>query len=238
MVKTLATSFILHSRPFKETSLLLSLFSKEFGRFSLIAKGIKRKNSQALRAILQPFSLLEIEYTGRSELKTLCHAELVAGQTRMPNKALACGYYLNELIMRSIQEWQEFPDLFACYKQSVFKLQSNLEPETLNPTLLNYAAILRNFEVSLLSELGVAPAWDVDVSGAEICADAYYHFIVEQGFELIEKESPRAYSGQAILNLGRSEFSAESVKSSQHISQMLLRQIIGDKPLESRKLWL
>ncbi len=241
MNKKSTECYILHARPFKETSLILNLFSQQKGRFSLLAKGVKRKNAQAQRAILQPFNLLNIEYVGRGELKILSNAELkkstsVFEPINLSNRALACGYYLNELLIRSIQEWQEFERLFHIYDNSLKALKSRLE----------YSAILRNFEVSLLEELGVAPPWKVDVEGDVICSEKRYHFNPEQGFELFEKNSEMDYlyqgdsgfNGDAILSLGYGRYKPEVVKKCQQITQMILREIIGDKPLESRKLWL
>lgn len=241
MNKKSTECYILHARPFKETSLILNLFSQQYGRFSLLAKGIKRKNCQAQRAILQSFNLLDIEFVGRGELKILSNVELkknvsVSEPNILSNRALACGYYLNELLIRSIQEWQEFERLFQIYDKSLKALKSNLE----------YSAILRNFEVSLLEELGVAPQWQVDVKGDAICSEKRYHFSSEQGFELIEKNSElnyiyemeSGYSGDAILSLGNGHYKPEVTKICQKITQMMLREIIGDRPLESRKLWL
>jgi len=243
-----AKCFVLHSSPFKETSLLIRLFSQHHGRFSIVAKGIKRKNSQAMRAILQPFNLLNIEYVGRSDLKTFCHAELLTTYENMPSRALACGYYINELLVRSLQEWQDFPLLFECYQKSIEVLKSTN----------NYVQILRNFEADLLLELGVAPTWGFDAQGIKISAQSYYYFVEDKGFQLVDNSSSsgevngissgndmascqlqdKKYIGQAILNFANRTYPIESNKISQQISQKLLRQIIGDKPLESRKLWL
>jgi len=236
MSKESVVAYILHTRPFKETSLLIDLFSREQGRFSVLAKGVKRKSSQAQRAILQSFNLLTIEYTGRSELKTLCHSELVCDSINLPHRALACGYYINELLSRSLQEWQEFNQLFQIYDDSIKALHTSED----------FAPILRSFEVCLLDELGVAPQWDIDINNVQICADSTYYFVPEQGFELvsnidknnIDGMSSKTFTGEAILSLGNQSYNARTIKVCQQITQLLLRQIIGDKPLESRKLWL
>lgn len=241
MKKNFVESYVLHSRPFKETSLIFNLFSLQKGRFSLIAKGIKRKNAQAQRAVLQPFNLLNIEYVGNSELKILSNVELV----RLPqvselqvlsNRALACGYYLNELLIRSLQEWQEFEGLFEAYDSSIKALHSNSV----------FSAILRKFEVTLLNELGIAPQWDVDINGDVIRPDKYYYFNPEEGFELVNKnlhsmnsdEFNKGFNGTALLSLANDDYKPENSRECQQITQMMLREIIGNKPLESRKLWL
>jgi len=243
MEKTLSTSYLLHAQPYKETSLLVRLFSQEFGRFSVIAKGVKRKQSQALRAILQPFILLNVEFAGRNELKTLCKAESInqhppysQQEQRLPSRALACGYYLNELLIRSTEEGQEFPELFNCYKNSLNALHQ--------PT--NFTFILRNFEVCLLRALGISPSWECDVMGEAINEASYYQYVPESGFSQIEEQPPEHqfssnsnfFSGTAIVALGKGEYAKTNVKECQQLTQRLLRKIIGSKPLESRKLWI
>lgn len=236
MAKESVNAYILHARPFKETSLLIDLFSRERGRFSVLAKGIKRKNAQAKRAILQPFNWLNIEYVGRSDLKTICQCELVSDAISLPHRALACGYYMNELLSRSIQEEQEFYHLFQHYNESVKALYTNE----------NLPTILRNFEICLLEELGVAPQWDTDTGGIDLSSQSMYYFVFEQGFERVTEPldlnsnsvSNKAFSGKAILSLANRRYSPEVMKECQQITQLLLRHIIGNKPLESRKLWL
>lgn len=225
--------YVLHSRPYRETSLIVDLFSERFGRFSLIAKGIKRKSSQSQRAILQPFSLLNIEFTGRADLKTLCQVELVGFSNRLTGRAMACGYYINELIIRAIQEWQEYPALFERYQLAIAALNTG------HPLV----SILRNFEVALLTELGIAPDWCSDIDGNQIESNKDYFFNLDHGFELVEtsniiEQTHRRFSGAALLALGSGHDIEENDKSCQQVTQMLLRQIIGQKPLESRKLWV
>jgi len=236
MVKESVNAYILHTRPFKETSLLIDLFSQERGRFSVLAKGIKRKNAQAQRAILQPFNWLNIEYLGRTDLKTMCQCELVNDSISLPHRALACGYYMNELLSRAIHEEQEFYQLFQLYQQSIKALN----------TSENFAIILRNFEVCLLEELGVAPQWNTDTNGVDLCSQSAYYFVFEQGFEQVtdtlDISSPsvsnKCFSGEAILSLANRRYNSVVMKECQQITQLLLRHIIGNKPLESRKLWL
>jgi len=236
MTKESVITYILHTRAFKETSLLVDLFSRELGRFSLVAKGIKRKSAQAQRAILQPFNLLKIEIAGRGELKVLCAAELVSSPQHLSHRALACGYYINELLIRSIQEKQEFAELFHFYNESIVALRADQD----------FASTLRNFEVNLLDALGFAPQWHADIHGDGICKDSVYLFIPEQGFELTPRNDESCYYensnngfiGEAILSLGNKCYKAKTIKICQQITQMLLRQIIGNKPLESRKMWL
>lgn len=236
--KTLSISFLLHAQAYKETSLILRLFSKEFGRFSVIAKGVKRKQNQALRAILQPFVLLEIEIVGRGEIKTLCNAQALS-RVALPNRALACGYYMNELIMRSTQEWQELSPLFLEYEEAIYGLsQEDSLSITENDSTTKYSAVLRKFEVRLLDELGIAPQWFLDTNEQTIQPNSYYQYINEHGFSKIKEKVNSSFSGSSILALGNGKFSKKDLKESQKLTQQMLREVIGNRPLESRKLWL
>lgn len=278
MVHQITRCFILHSRPFKETSLLLDVLSQSNGRFSIVAKGAKRKNSQSLRAILQPFNELNITFTGRSDLKTLVNAELfiessqqqqsvecrvnnLNNQTKspivsMPSRVLACGYYINELMIRSLSASEPCPELWESYRGCLNDLRRE-KP---------MSATLRQFEVSLLEDLGISPDWMHDINGQAIDKDIQYYFIEEQGFcpvsdfaqttekqtkqqteqavdnsnRLNFKRNPAAnqFVGAAILALGQSKYPTNLDKHCQQITQRLLRQVIGQKPLESRKLWV
>jgi len=254
MQKILAESYLLHTLPFKETSLIVRMFGKHQGRFSVVAKGVKRKQSQAIRAILQPFSLLKVEYTGKSELKTLCHIELSDEQTVLSSRSLACGYYLNELLIRSTEEWQDFPRLFTIYRKSIQLLQrsqnmtaevssgNGQEKELRKNQQENhtFAEILRTFEVTLLAELGVVPDWINDIFGDKIKSSSRYHYVNEQGFSEVEinADYQNTFLGESLIALGTAKYKDDLLNDCQRVTQMLLRKIIGDKPLESRKLWI
>jgi DNA repair protein RecO (recombination protein O) len=233
MFKQTTVGYVLHSRPYQESSLLVDVFGQKVGRFSLLAKGIKRKTAQSQRATLQPFSQLKIEYSGKSALKVLCQVEPVKISAPIQGRALACGYYINELLIRALQEWQEMPELFEHYRNAISQLNN----------ALSLSQVLRNFEVDLLSELGVAPDWRFDIQGDEITNHHDYFFNIDHGFEKVEpttiiQQTNKRFSGAAILALAERKLFKDVEKQCQQITQMLLRQIIGQKPLESRKLWV
>jgi len=262
------SAFVLHSKNYQENSQIIQLFSLELGRFSVIAKGIKGKRSQARKAILQPFSELKIQFTGKSDLKTLTHCEVVtetANQTMSQNrffglqgKALACGYYANELILRACIEQQEYHVLFTHYREFISSLKAEkLESEKI------IAPTLRDFEIALLTDIGLAPDCLFDIEHNEIKADEWYFLVPEYGFQpqnhsenKLEtddfcgepaaeyevksthyKKQYDSYIGQAILSLASGVHFPEHYKSSQQIMAAFLREVIGNKPLQSRKLW-
>lgn len=144
---TLAPSFVLSWRPYRETSAILNIFSQHFGRLSVLAKGIRRKNSK-LQLALQLFQPLQLSWVGRSELKTLTQVE-PAGQGCWLQGALTyTGLYLNELLLKVLKPWDPHPELFVAYRM----LLPRLPLLSIEEGALELA--LRVFELGLLAELG------------------------------------------------------------------------------------
>ncbi|MDH5434306.1 MAG: DNA repair protein RecO [Gammaproteobacteria bacterium] len=228
-------AYVLHSRAYQESSVIYSLFSENVGRFSVVAKGIKGKRSQAKKAVLQPFNQLLVEYSGKSDLKTLinCEANHEADSQlgfQLKNDALICGYYANELLIRCLPEYHEFSLLFIAYHNLLKSLSLVSE----------FGSALRTFEVALLTTIGIAPDWFEDIEQKPINPSAHYTYQTETGFVCVSSEPPpeNSYSGQAILSLGTGEHFPEYARMSQKITSRLLADVLGEKPLASRKLWL
>ncbi len=240
-------AFVIHQRPYQETSSIVHFFSQQKGRVSLIAKGLRAKKSQARKAILQPFNCISLSYAGRGELKVLTQCQLTheASQlNKLTDDHLACGFYLNEIIYRALPEHEPFPQLFNDYEAALKQLNRQLP----------MPQILRNFETSLLANLGIAPDWKHDIDGNKINPNLDYWFIDEQGFIAVQNnlssrskqavseqsvryESRPTYSGRVLLALNDKSLQQIDLKAAQQLTQRLLRQVIGLKPLQSRKLW-
>lgn len=225
-------AYILHSRPFQESSLILQLFTLQQGRISIIAKGIKGKKSQSRKAILQPFQEVELSLSGRSTLKTLTHCEVIQPQVTsaylFKGKTLACAYYANELLTRTLPESEPFTDVYQIYRGFLSQLLTEKK----------FPPLLRQFEILLMQSIGVAPDFEYDASGQSIEPKSAYVLSVDDGFCLAtETEESKAYLGSAILALAGKSFDESDWNASQQICRILLREIIGDKPLQSRKLW-
>ena len=138
-------AFVLHSYPHKETSLIIDVLTRDFGRIALVAKGAKRPHSQ-LRGVLQTFQPLQAGWTGKSELRILTGAEWVGGMLPLEKTALLCGFYLNELLVKLLARDDPHPVLFDHYVATLNQLAHN-EPAPI---------VLRKFERALLKETGVA----------------------------------------------------------------------------------
>lgn len=136
--------FVLHSYPYKETSLIIEVFSRQYGRVALLAKGAKRPHSQ-LRGVLQTFQPLTFSWSGKSELQTLTAAEWVGGMPPLEKNTLLCGFYLNEIILKLIQRDDPQPLLFDEYVATINKL-AHAESAFM---------VLRQFELQLLKAVGV-----------------------------------------------------------------------------------
>lgn len=140
--------FVLHSYPYKETSLIVDVFSRDHGRVALVAKGAKRPHSK-LRGALQTFQPLSVSWSGRAEVRTLTGAEWIGGLLPLEKSALLCGFYLNELLVKLLARDDPHPALFDHYVSALNQLAHD-EPATV---------VLRKFERLLLKECGVAADW-------------------------------------------------------------------------------
>jgi DNA repair protein RecO (recombination protein O) len=185
-------AFILHSRPYRETSVLLDLLTHEHGRISAVAKGVRTSRSH-LKSLLQPFTPLLISWQGKSELVTLTGAEPNGCSTQLKRECLLSGLYLNELLMRVVPKFDPQPQLYTNYQKTLIELQgSRLEQKA-----------LRLFEKKLLEELGYGiPLKYVAKTQTSFMAEKYYRFHPEHGFEHCELEDEcdiEVFLGKSLL---------------------------------------
>jgi len=136
--------FVLHSWPYKETSLIVEIFTRDYGRIALVAKGAKRPHSQ-LRSVLQTFQPLQLGWTGKSEIRVMTGADWVGGMLPLERSALLCGFYLNELLVKFLVRDEPHSALFEQYV-STLNLLAHDEPASV---------VLRQFELALLRESGL-----------------------------------------------------------------------------------
>ena len=165
-------AFILHSRPYRETSLLVECLTRDHGRVGLVARGVRRERTRVPRAALQPLTPVQLGWNGRGELATLSHVEPVAASFDIQGDALLCALYLNELVLRLTPRQDPHPRIFADYLQTLSRLARG---ESL-------AWTLRRFERDLLAQLGYGLVLDVDGDcGAPVVADNDYGYRHEYG---------------------------------------------------------
>lgn len=222
-------AFVLHTYPWRETSLIVETFSRAHGRVAMVAKGARRPLS-ALRGVLMAFQPLLIDWSGGGEVKTLVRAEWRGGQPLLTGRALMCGYYLNELLVRLTAREDAHPALFEAYTDAIAMLGRDAMP----------APILRRFELALLRELGygVGLASEGD-SGAPVDPLSDYVYIIERGpVKLADGagELP-AVSGRTLLDMAQDDFSrSETLVQSKNLLRMLINHYLGGQTLQSRRV--
>lgn len=223
-------AFILHHRPFRDTSQLLDVLSREHGKLALVARGSRGPKSR-LRGVLRPFMPLSMSWVQRTDLGTLTGAELRGAPLRLNGDALLSGYYVNELLLHFMHRHDPQPDIFDSYVQVIGALAA--------ATAADVAPCLRAFEIDLLRHLGYALNLDHEVeTHAPLRDDAYYEYRFEQGPVAVARaEGPLVFSGAVLCAMAAREFSEPTVLRA---ANRLLRELIGfhlgGKELKSRKV--
>ena len=222
-------SFILHHRSYRETSLLLDVFSREHGRVSLVAKGA-RKQQNDKRALLQPGRKINIAWSMRRELGTLTLAEPVPGNHPHGYGGMLTVFYINELLVRLLHRHEPHPELFDAYEETLVKLNDTSTEQQ----------VLRLFEKRLLEALGYGLVLNADTGGNAIRPDGRYNYLPEQGPVpcAAANGGSLTISGGTLLALAEEEFNDEfMLAEAKQLMRMVLRNLLGDKPLASRELY-
>ncbi|MFO1390375.1 DNA repair protein RecO [Cellvibrio sp.] len=226
----LQPAYVLHTRPYRDTSMLVDFFTPDYGRITAVARGVRSRKAPK-RNLLNPFTRLLISFQGKADLKLLTHFEAEGEHSTLAAKHLFSGFYLNELLVRLLPELDAHQEIYGLYEQSLrmLNMQQDLEP------------ILRNFEFELLGELGYGIPFDVDAkTGLHISEEKYYCLDANLGFYLIDPDLPPSttYSGRHLLAVAAGDFSnADVKKTAKHIARALLKPLLGTKPLTSRDLF-
>lgn len=217
-------AFVLHSRPYREHQQIVELLTENFGKISAVAYSGKTLKSSK-KALLQPFSPINVLLKGKSNLKNLSRVEISANSYSLKGEHLYSGFYLNELLVKLMGELDGCPNLFYHYQQSLHALSQQLPIEP----------ILRKFEIELLDELGFSldftPVFDADVD--------YFYYIAEQGFiPCVEKLNTTTFKKSHLEAIAQADLSDKEVlKSYKLLMRQVLHILLGGKPLNSRKLF-
>ncbi len=226
----LEPAFVLHQRPYRETSLIIEAFGRDTGRLGLIAKGARRPRS-ALRGMLQSFHPLLLSWSGSGELGLLTGAEPDRHVQSLAGEALFSGLYMNELLMRLMHRHDPHPELFRYYGSAIDALSQGQHTE----------AVLRIFEKQMLESIGYGLVLDRDIdSGDPIHGDHAYRYQTERGptsLEAGDGEGVRV-AGETLLSLARESLEDERVLvEAKRLMRVVLRCYLGDKPLATRSLF-
>jgi DNA repair protein RecO (recombination protein O) len=235
--------YVLHHRPWRDTSRMLEVITREHGRLTLFARGVRGPRAR-LASVLQPFRPLLGSWTGRGDTGQLVHAELapkVEGRVAgVPAQALMSAYYLNELLLKLSIRADPQPQLFALYEYSLEQL---VDPSQ------SLEATLRGFERRLLDVLGYGLVLDSDArSSGAIDPDAYYHFHPELGFVVTTSSEPdargvtvaadsRTCSGRLLQAIDREEWSQPgALEQARRIFRAALDHVLEGRELRTRKV--
>jgi len=226
----LTPCFILHSRSYLESSLILDVFSREHGRLHLIAKGAKREKS-GFSGLLQPYQRLLMAWRGKSELMTLTDVDTDIESYELLDIRLIAGFYVNELLVRLLHQHEPHPELFDLYDKAIFNLSDSE----------NIDAVLRIFEKGLLQSLGYGLVLDHDIQDSQaIEAGRKYYYLIDAGpmKDIPPTENYIEISGESLLALEKGYLENKSeLEEIKRLMRFILQNYLGNKPLASRTLY-
>jgi len=223
-------AFLLHHRPYQDSSRILDIISANHGRLALVARGSRSAKSR-LRGVLRPFMPLRLSWVIRSDLGTLTGAEMDGAPISLQGDALMSGYYANELLLKLLHRHDSQPEIFTAYTGTIKNLAVSAD----------VAMPLRHFEMELLRLLGYALNLDRDTETQEpLRAESMYEYRVEQGpVPVGERAGAMVFSGQELKAVGKEDFERPEILN---CAGRLLREVIsfhlGGKELKSRKVLL
>lgn len=228
----LQPAYILHTRPYRDSSAIVEALTAEHGRMSLVARGARRRTRGGSdAALLQSFTPLLLSFAGRGEMKTLTASESAGTAKTLRGERLFSGMYVNELLMRLLHRHDPHPTLFAAYDSTLDALALAPQVET----------VLRRFEFTLLEELGYSFDLHVDGhSGEAVCAEHWYHFHSDYGLvargDNVDPQRP-AFIGADLLAIAAGDYTGEVRLTAKRLLRQVLATYLGDAPLRSRDLF-
>lgn len=226
---TAENAFVLHTRPWRETSLMVEALTARHGRIGLVARGVLGPRRQLLRAALQPLQWIRFDAVQKGEMATLSNAEAADAAPRLTGDAALAAFYLNELTLRLAPRQDPQPDLFAAYARARARLRAG---EPLSWTL-------RRYERDLLAALGLGFDWQLDGDGRRIDPAARYRLDPEHGARrlLVDRGvagRSDAPAGRALLALASDEAPpAEDLGALRRAMRRVLEHHLGPRGLTS-----
>lgn len=211
--------WLLHRRPYRNSSLIVDFLSPEHGRVAAVARAGRRNHA------LQPFQPLQLAFRGRNELRSLSLCEPVGPPVALSGEQIYCGMYLNELLMRLLQRDDPIPGLDRIYGSALMQLAEEQVPADVT---------LRWFEMHLLELLGYGLSLESDADGRPIEPGSQYHYQAEQG--LVLNLSGR-FEGRLLLAMSSEQWDEDVRRVARDLMREALAPHLGDRPLMSRQLF-
>lgn len=223
-------AFVLHHRPYQDSSRILDIISVNHGRLALVARGSRSAKSR-LRGILRPFLPLRLSWVIRSDIGTLTGAEMNGAPIALHGDALMSGFYANELLLKLLHRHDPQPEIFQAYSRTIENLGASAD----------VARALRHFEMELLRLLGYALNLDRDSETQQpLRSDSMYEYRLEQGpVPVGDRKGVMVFSGHQLRGVGNEDFDKPEILN---CAGRLLREVIsfhlGGRELMSRKVFL
>lgn len=224
----LTRAFVLHQRPYRETSLLLDVFTEQAGRLSLVARGVRQQKRRQNNPF-QLFQPLWLSWFGRGELATLRQVETTEPAFQLRGASSLCGLYINELLVRLLSNQHPEPAVFLLYQQTLARLSETAEVEV----------SLRLFEQQLLNALGYGLDLQTDTNGEAIQAEIFYRYQPEQGLmPITDRQATGLIQGRSLQQLQQAgAFDAPALAEIKQLMRTVLNYYLDGKPLKSRALF-
>ena len=224
--QAMLAAFVLHTRRYGDSSLIVELFTREQGRMAGMAKGILRSRRSSYQ--VNSFQPLLVELRGRGEVQTLTRAEPGGAPLGLRGRRLYCGLYLNELLLRLIARQDACPGLYDDYVKALQRLAANASVEPL----------LRSFEVRMLSHLGVGMTLDRDHAGQPIDATCVYDYDIETGPIPVVSGRSGEVLGSTLIALDKENLTdQDALLQARQLMRRIIDHYLGGRPLHSRQLF-
>jgi DNA repair protein RecO (recombination protein O) len=224
----LAPAYVLHQYPYRDTSRIVEVFTREHGRLTLFARGANGPKS-SLRGVLRPFQRLLVSWSGRTEACQLMTAEIDGTPTTLSKERLMSGFYLNELLLKLTERCDPHPEIFLSYASCVAALCGGEGEEP----------ALRRFEKRLLERLGYGLELSQTDEGVPVEPDRYYRFAPQRGPQPCVAEAPGAIYGRSLADLEAEAFEdARSLRDAKRVLRVALDACLDGRALKSREVML
>ena len=248
----LVEAFILHGRKYRDTSMIVELFTRDEGRLPAVVRSVRGKKSR-IAGYIQPFTRLLVSWYGRGELKTVRTMDFPWRGPELEGEQLLTGLYVNELLVRLVGKYEPLPEVFDAYGPLMHRIGSKTD----------MPAALRRFELLLLQELGYGITFESEAhTGKPVSADAFYRYVPDEGFHRVVDgvaESPHftggsyspngvyfpdgsrdpwTFKGAQLMAIGEGSFAEPEVDASaKRIIRSSFAALLGERKLKSRELF-
>jgi len=234
-------AFILHTRPYRETSMLVDFFTQEYGRISAVVRGVRQVRSKRA-GLLLPFLPLCVSFRGKTDLVNIITLESTGVYFSLQNRALFCGLYANELLCRLLHKYDPYPVLYSLYQEFLTRLHK------LPANITQQQWVLYLFAQKLLQEIGYGVQWHKTANGEPINPDEYYYFEFGIGFVVARQQqgilARNKYKGTSLLALYEDNWIDSNDSQSKNILQeidsifsIIFQRLLGEKFLLCQRVF-